>query len=65
LNRDGFPTRPLFWSAERVVDLQPGDQIRHGGKRYKVASVAPCLQHLDMPAEFLHQGSSEDGFFVK
>jgi hypothetical protein len=64
LNRDGYPTRPLFWTAERIVDLQPGDQIRHNGKRYKVASVKPFLQHENVPAEFLREQGRTDGFLV-
>jgi hypothetical protein len=45
--------------------LLPGHQIRHNGKRYKVASVEPFLQHLNVPAEFLRERSREAGFLTE
>jgi hypothetical protein len=65
LDQSGNPTWPIFSCQKRVVDFLLGDQIRHNGKRYKVASVEPFLQHLNAPADFLRERSSEDGFVAE
>ncbi len=62
LDRYGNPTAPFIWAAKRIVDLGPGDEIRHNDKRYKVAGVKPFLEHANVSAEFLRERSIQDGF---
>jgi hypothetical protein len=64
LDSYGNPTAPFIWAAKRIVDLGPGDEIRHKGKRYKVAGVKPFLEHTNVSAEFLRERSIPDGFVV-
>ena len=61
LDRYGNPTAPFIWAPKLIVDLGPGDEIRHNGSRYKVAGVRPWLEHGNMSAEFLCERSIENG----
>ena len=53
---------PIHLGGQRIVDLGPGDEIRHNDKRYKVAGVKPFLEHANVSAESLRERSIQDGF---
>jgi len=68
LDRYGNSFRGFCWpedGSRRIVDLQPGDWIRHRGSRYRITGLKPYREHTIEPRDPSTFLSQRDVYVVR